>query len=375
MRVALCMIIKDEAKIIARCIDSVAPLVDRALFVDTGSTDGTMDVVQAHCAAIGLPCDILSEPWLGFGPNRTSALRHLHRLHPDIDYAAMVDADETLVVPSGLDLEQFKASLAADLYYVKFWRGPSFWYMRPTLYRNSGRVIFKGVTHEFPTGHRSHSNVSAIEGYEFNAEGARAGTGRDKYVRDAELLKDALKTETDPMMVSRYTFYLAQSYRDCGYYSLARDAYLKRATMGFWQEEVYIALLEAARITERLSRRPHEVIAAYLAAYEANPRRMEAIHGAAKYCREHKLWHQGYMFARTAIGLRLPGAESLFVETMIYDYQMLDEFAILAYWTGRFKACATACDTLLNGGRLPEEHVARVMSNRDHASRRLPMAA
>lgn len=39
--ISLCMIVKNEEKILARCLDSIADLVDEIIIVDTGSTDDT----------------------------------------------------------------------------------------------------------------------------------------------------------------------------------------------------------------------------------------------------------------------------------------------------------------------------------------------
>jgi glycosyltransferase involved in cell wall biosynthesis len=44
--IALCMIVKNEAHVIRRCLDSVLPLVDYLLIVDTGSTDDTQTLVR-----------------------------------------------------------------------------------------------------------------------------------------------------------------------------------------------------------------------------------------------------------------------------------------------------------------------------------------
>ena len=60
-------------------------------------------------------------------------------------------------------------------------------------------------------------------------------------------LRNALATETDPFLVSRYTFYLAQSYRDCGEREKSLANYLKRADLGFWNEEVYVSLLRGGQ--------------------------------------------------------------------------------------------------------------------------------
>ena len=42
--VSLCMIVKNEAEVLARCLESAAGLVDEIILVDTGSTDGTKEV-------------------------------------------------------------------------------------------------------------------------------------------------------------------------------------------------------------------------------------------------------------------------------------------------------------------------------------------
>lgn len=46
--ISLCMIVKNEAEILARCLDSVADLMDEIIIVDTGSTDGTKEIAARY---------------------------------------------------------------------------------------------------------------------------------------------------------------------------------------------------------------------------------------------------------------------------------------------------------------------------------------
>ena len=46
--ISLCMIVKNEEAVIARCLDSVKDLVDEINIVDTGSTDNTKEIVQQY---------------------------------------------------------------------------------------------------------------------------------------------------------------------------------------------------------------------------------------------------------------------------------------------------------------------------------------
>ena len=46
--ISLCMIVKNEEKILARCLDSIADLVDEIIIVDTGSTDDTKKIAAGY---------------------------------------------------------------------------------------------------------------------------------------------------------------------------------------------------------------------------------------------------------------------------------------------------------------------------------------
>ena len=49
---------------------------------------------------------------------------------------------------------------------------------------------------------------------------------------------------------------------------------------------------------------------------------------------------------------------------MVYQYGLLDEFAVAAYWTGRCAECVEACDRLLTEGKLPSNQRCRVLKNK-----------
>jgi glycosyltransferase involved in cell wall biosynthesis len=70
----LCMIVKNESAVIERCLASVRGLVDHWVVSDTGSTDGTPELVRA--ALDGIPGELHREPWVDFGHNRSLNIRH-----------------------------------------------------------------------------------------------------------------------------------------------------------------------------------------------------------------------------------------------------------------------------------------------------------
>ena len=231
--VCLCMIVKDEAHVIARCLASARPLVDHWIVVDTGSTDGTQEVVRTAMA--GVPGEVVERPWIDFGFNRSEALA-IARFKAD--YSLIIDADDVFVVPPGFTMPALDAdSYTIDIEYARRLPasadGPQ--HASMVLPRRVARV--PRVPEAKTSGHLQFR-------MRINHEGRRS-TQSDTYARDAAILARALETETDPFLVARYTFYLAQSYRDSGRHQESLDAYLKRAEMGYWQEEVYFSLLEA----------------------------------------------------------------------------------------------------------------------------------
>lgn len=67
--ICLTMIVKDGADNIARCIRSALPVIDRWSVVDTGSTDGTQDIVRRELEH--LPGRLHERPWVDFAHNRS----------------------------------------------------------------------------------------------------------------------------------------------------------------------------------------------------------------------------------------------------------------------------------------------------------------
>jgi glycosyltransferase involved in cell wall biosynthesis len=357
--ICLCMIVKDEAPVIARCLASVRPLIDHWIVLDTGSRDGTQQIVRAALAE--LPGELVERPWRDFAHNRTEALE---LARPHADYSLIIDADDELRATR----DAVGVELQADSYVLDI-RDTNVGYQRTQLVKAALPWRYKGVLHEFLTCDEARTVGRLPWVMQRNHDGRRR---RDPltYRKDAAILEQALARETEPFMIARYTFYLAQSWRDCGEREKALAAYLARAELGFWDQEVFVSLLNAARLMEALGRDPDQTLAAYARAGAACPTRAEAAHDAARLCRRLDRFEQGYAFAHPARGLG-PPADALFVETWIYDFGLQDELSIHAYWTGRYRQSLDAALRLLSRETLPAGYRERIAANARFAFDRL----
>ncbi len=84
--ISLVMIVRDEARHLGRCLASVAGLAGEIVVVDTGSTDGTVEIAR------GFGARVFGFPWVDdFAAARNESLRRARG-----DWAFWLDADEWL---------------------------------------------------------------------------------------------------------------------------------------------------------------------------------------------------------------------------------------------------------------------------------------
>src|SRR5688572_3907308 len=304
-RVCLSMIVKDEAHVIVRCLESVLPVIDAWAIVDTGSSDGTPDVIRTLFERAGKPGQLVHRPWQDFGTNRTEALELARPLG---DYSLFIDADEVWSAPDGFRLPELSLDGYRILHRHKATE-TTFWL--PQLVSSRLPFRFQGVLHEGLVCDAPHTLVQlpgpTITGW-FDSARNRLDPV-EKYSRDAKVLEAALEREPDN---ARYVFYLAQSYRDSKQFEAARRTYERRSKMGGWEEEAWYAALWRARLAENLGLED-EAILGLLAAYDRRPTRAEPLCDLARVHRNRKEFHLAYLYAKKAATLRVPD-DVLFVE-------------------------------------------------------------
>lgn len=349
---SLCMIVKDEALVIERCSRSVLPLISAWTVVDTGSSDNTPEIVQAVLGH--LPGQLHHRPWRNFAENRTEALQ-LNRERAD--YHLVIDADDWFETEPGFQLPD----LRADWYNLTIQLG-SIRYQRPQLLCSGLNWSYQGVVHEYAhcADALSGGFLAGLNYICSYGEGARSRNPQ-KYLDDARLLEEALAESPDH---PRYTFYLAQSYRDAGHLAEAAEAYGRRTQLGGWPQERYVAHLERARLL-KLLQNPAQVPAELLLAYQLVPQRSEALADLAQFYREIGQWNLAHLFAARAAELKMP-VEGLFLEETAYLWRAQDELALAEFYTGRFREARQRTQQLLGLPGLPESDRQRLQHNLQH---------
>jgi len=323
IRVALNMIVKNEAKIITRALDSAISIIDTFCICDTGSTDNTKEIIAKYFKAKGICGYLVEEPFVNFSDTRNASLKKCQEL-TDSDYILLMDADMKLSISSTFNKDSLRK---ADIH--KVLQGASdFYYENVRFIKNIPGFRYTGVTHEYldcPSGSRCMGFPRDVIFIHDIGDGGCKG---DKFTRDIALLEKGLVGEPDNV---RYHFYLANSYYDSGLTDKAIDAYKKRIKLGGWLEEVWYSYFRLGLCYQRKGNMD-SAISAWLDAYEVNPCRAENIYEITKHYRviaKQKLSFHFYLLGK---GIKKPADTTLFLHSNVYEYLFDYELSIIGYY-------------------------------------------
>lgn len=200
--ISLCMIVKNEEKLLPQCLDSVRDYVDEMVVVDTGSTDNTEKIARSYGAKI------FFHPWEGdFSKHRNQSISYATR-----DWIFILDADEFLLSECGKTVREAIEDEAIDSVYAvvknAFDKGKGEAVSNSIrIFRNNGAIHYEGRVHNRVVGEKA-SKLYPItifhEGYNLPPE-----QSHKKFLRTTKLLKQEI--QEDPQHPRAY-HYLAASY-------------------------------------------------------------------------------------------------------------------------------------------------------------------
>ena len=365
-RVCLTMIVKDEAHVMQRCLESVALVVDSYLIADTGSTDGTPEKIVEVAAKLGIPGRVLHHAWKDYGANRTMVFDVLRAEPERADYALMIDADDVLEVR---DVEAFRASLRAGRGALDVhvgWasdRDGAIWH-RPQVFRMDLPWRYERSYHELATCDVPFDRDFAKGvAYWCHRDGGRQADP-EKLAKEIALLQGQLEERPgDP----RATYYLHQLYYENldepGFRALAEE-WGRRVIEGEgWHEERFMAALRLGDLLEREG--SFDVAQGmFLRAMGLSWGRVEPY---ARLARMHRLraaygWaNVAYVLAKVGSQVRLD-PRALLAERATAAYAIWEELTIAAYASTRYADAVAAAERVLASGA-PDDYRRRALEN------------
>jgi glycosyltransferase involved in cell wall biosynthesis len=321
-KLALILMVKNEEKILARCLAAVKGLVDCVCICDTGSTDTTCEIAQEYLKTN--EGSLSKTTWRDFGHNRTLSFEAAQTYIRDIlkwdlktTYGLLLDAD-MVFVPGTL-----KTYPLTELGYTVIQSAGNLEYPNCRVIRMDFGWKCRGVTHEYWDGPTIGLPKSVCYIDDRNDGGSKA----DKFQRDARLLEKGLKDEPDNV---RYMFYLAQTYHSLGRWKESIAMYKKRIAAGGWVEEQWYSMYMIGQCYLALED-PIRFEGWMLRAYKFRPGRAESLYKLARYFREVSQHYKSYGYVRMGKGIPL-STDSLFIEKDVYTGLFDYESTILNYY-------------------------------------------
>lgn len=145
--ISVCMIVKNEEKVLARCLDSLVGIADEFVIVDTGSEDRTKEIAAAYTDKI------YDFAWI----NDFSAARNYSFSKAGMEYIYVADADEVLEEEQRQKFLRLKSGLDPQVEIVQMLYTNQLQYnttynfdeeLRPKLYRRLRGFFWQDPLHE-----------------------------------------------------------------------------------------------------------------------------------------------------------------------------------------------------------------------------------
>ena len=335
-KICLNMIVKNESDIIEKTLKNIVQKIpiDYWVICDTGSTDSTPTIIESFFRDLGIEGEMHHDRWVDFSHNRNLALE---RAKTKAEYIFIFDADDSIVgnptIPTIMD---------SDYYFFNFRT-----YMRPLMVKSSVSCSWHGVLHEYLSySGESRHNVDG-DYYVVSGRTGSRNKNPNKYLHDAKVLEKAyysdLKKENS--MSPRYSFYCAQSYKDCNRKKDAIKWYLNTVKMNGWIEERYYSYYQAGVLCLETGQ-VEKAIYCFLGGQGLYNQRSECYYMLAKYYREKKNYSLGYLFANEGKNITRP-IDGLFVIEDVYRYLLDYEISICAYYCDKKEEGKNACQKVL----------------------------
>lgn len=144
--ISLCMIVKNEERVLGRCLESVQEIADEIIIVDTGSEDRTKEIAEKYHARV------FEQEW----QDDFSRARNYSFSHAEMDYCMWLDADDIITKSEALKLKRWKEETdeSSDVIMLRYVAGfdekrnPTLVYYRERIVKRDKDFQWQGRVHE-----------------------------------------------------------------------------------------------------------------------------------------------------------------------------------------------------------------------------------
>jgi hypothetical protein len=302
--VCLCMMVKNEAEGIQNALRSAAGLFDKALILDTGSTDDTVQIATDVLSDMRIPSHVAQEtfePW-DWATARNRSLELARR--SDCDYIMLMDGDETFE-PAG---QVERPLITHDCMLFDYQQDISV--PQPRMVRSWQPWEYRGRVHA--TLYCDEMRFAALTKTPMILHHGITRHYEEKLLTDVETLREMLR---DDPYNTRTIFNLAKALEGLGQIEEACSLFWRRAHMnGGAEEEGWYAQYKYGALTAEIT---SFELGAYelLGAWRRRPTRADPLRALAQYC------------TKVADAMPIPEGECFFMQRSQYKQQVEEDSA------------------------------------------------
>jgi glycosyltransferase involved in cell wall biosynthesis len=348
-RLILTQIMKNEAHVITRMLNSIRPIVDIICLVDTGSTDNSIEVVKNWGEQNKIETHVFERAFDNFENSRNYSIQMAREVtagRGDDFWGFWLDADEMIEILPNFS----KNNINKDLYmfntYINVMK-----YTRNECYKLDKPFRFYGPVHEFIVCDDKNITSGLMDGLNVRVQmdgGSWKGNIPEKYKSHAHVLEKYIDANRqDP----RWIFYTAQSYHDsaCVPDNREENEERLRRSMKYYKErisradgypeEIFYSQFRVGTIMRVLEMPFSQTLNELMKAYSMDPLRAEPIKAIIDNYLSVGEWHNAYLFSKFAKvnfhGKNPYPQRLLFVDEALYIWKILEVHAAASFYTGR----------------------------------------
>ena len=348
-RLILTQIMKNEAHVITRMLNSIRPIVDIICLVDTGSTDNSIEVVKNWGEQNKIETHVFERPFDNFENSRNYSIQMAREVtagRGDDFWGFWLDADEMIEILPNFN----KNNINKDLYmfntYINVMK-----YTRNECYKLDKPFRFYGPVHEFIVCDDKNITSGLMDGLNVRVQmdgGSWKGNIPEKYKSHAHVLEKYIDANRqDP----RWIFYTAQSYHDsaCVPDNREENEERLRRSMKYYKErisradgypeEIFYSQFRVGTIMRVLEMPFSQTLNELMKAYSMDPLRAEPIKAIIDHYLSVGEWNNAYLFSKFAKvnfhGKNPYPQRLLFVDEALYIWKILEVHAAASFYTGR----------------------------------------